>query len=74
MVSTFVVELLERVSNSGKFQYLARLTVCSALACTFESYSVLEYMYLHLTFEFEVMGLESASWYAGTFAGQLYML
>ena len=51
----------------GKFQYLAGLIGCSALACTFESYSVLGYMYLYLAFEFEVMGLELAGWFAGTF-------
>ena len=51
----------------GKFQYLVGLIVYSVLACTFEPCIILGYMYLDLTFEFEVMGLESAGSFSGTF-------
>ena len=64
--------LRPRGSNCGKSQYLAGFADRSALIGTLESYSVLGYICLYLTFEFEVMGLELAGWFAGTFHRDFY--
>ena len=58
--------------SCGKFQYLARFVGRSALVGTLESCSVLGYICLYLTFEFKVMGLELAGWFARTFCHDFY--
>ena len=59
--------MLEGGSNGGKFQHLAGFVGRSALVGTLESCSVLEYICLRLTVEFEVMGREFLGWFSRTF-------
>ena len=58
---------LPKVEHCGKFQYLTRFIDCSALVSTLESCSVLRYICLWMTVEFEVMGHEFLGWFSWTF-------
>ena len=61
------MRVIQKVDMCGKFQYLAGFAGRSTLIGTLESCSVLGYICLWLTIEFEVMGRELVGWFSGTF-------